>query len=91
MGYSVVWVQWADAHTSEPGWLELDGYEDEGEVLVDTVGFLIPVGDAGSKDGHVSIWQTLCQGEGIHGFHVPVQMVREIKVLGCGGLETLMQ
>jgi hypothetical protein len=91
MGYSIVWVEWADAHTSEAGWLELDGYEDDGEVLVSTVGFLVPVGDAGSKDGHVSVWQTLCQGEGIHGFHIPVQMVRQIKVLGSGGLETLMQ
>ena len=60
-------------------------------MLVSTVGFLVPVGDAGSKDGHVSVWQTLCQGEGIHGFHIPVQMVRQIKVLGAGGLETLMQ
>ena len=91
MGYSIVWVEWADAHTSEAGWLELDGYEDDGEVLVSTVGFLIPVGDAGSKDGHVSVWQTLCQGEGIHGFHIPVQMVRQIKVLGSGGLEHLLQ
>ena len=91
MGYSVVWVEWADAHTSEAGWLELDEYEDDGEVLVSTVGFLIPVGDAGSKDGHVSLWQTLCQGEGIHGFHIPVQMVRQIKVLGPSSLETLMK
>ncbi len=91
MMYSAVLVEWADAHTSEAGWLELDGYEDDGEVIVTTVGFLVPVGDPGSKDGHVSLWQTLCQGEGIHGFHIPVQMVRQIKVLGAGGLEHLLQ
>jgi hypothetical protein len=91
MSYAVVWVEWADAHTSEGGWLELDDYSDDGEVLVNTVGFLVPVGDPGSKEGHVSIWQTLCQGEGIHGFHIPVQMVREIKVLGAFPLETLMK
>ena len=87
--YSAVLVKWADAHTSEPGWLELDGYEDNGEVIVTTVGFLSPVGDPGSKQGHVSLWQTVCEGEGIHGFHIPVQMVREVKVLGPSSLETL--
>ena len=89
MMYSAVLVKWADAHTSEPGWLELDGSSDDGEVIVTTVGFLIPVGDPGSKKGHVSLWQTVCDGEGIHGFHIPVQMVREVKVLGPSTLETL--
>lgn len=87
--YSAVLVKWADAHTSEPGWLDLDDYHDTGEVVVTTVGFLIPVGDPGSKQGHVSLWQTVCEGEGIHGFHIPVQMVREVKVLGPSTLETL--
>ncbi len=78
---TIVLVQWADTHMSDSGWLELDKYEDDGEMLVDTVGFLIPVGEPGSKDKHVTIWQTLCKGEGIHAIHIPVGMVRTIKVL----------
>jgi hypothetical protein len=79
--YSVVHVKWADTHLSEGGWLILADYEDDGECIVDSVGYLIPVGDAGSKDKHVTIWQTLCKEEGIHAIHIPVGMVREIKIL----------
>jgi hypothetical protein len=77
----IVWVQWADAHMSESGWLDLTDYSDDGETIVDSVGFLIPVGEPGSKDQHVTLWQSLCKGEGIHAMHIPVQMVRSIKVL----------
>lgn len=78
---TIVLVQWADTHMSDSGWLDLDKYEDDGEMLVDTVGFLIPVGEPGSKDQHVTVWQTLCKGEGIHAIHIPVGMVRELKIL----------
>jgi hypothetical protein len=91
LNYSVVLVEWADAHCSEGGWIDLDEYKDEGEVIISTVGFLVPVGDDGSKDGHVSVWQSLADGDGIHGFHIPVAMVRRITVLQDLGLETLMK
>ena len=78
---TIVLVQWADTHMSDSGWLDLDKYEDDGEMLVDTVGFLIPVGEPGSKAQHVTVWQTLCKGEGIHAIHIPVGMVRDTKVL----------
>tara|TARA_R110000868_G_scaffold121485_7_gene322307 strand:- start:1451 stop:1738 length:288 start_codon:yes stop_codon:yes gene_type:complete len=84
--YSMVRVIWADAHTSESGWLDMSEQTDDGEVLVHTVGYLIPVGDAGSKARHVSLWQTLCDGEGIHGFYIPVAMVRDMMVLGVDTL-----
>lgn len=84
--YTMVRVIWADAHTSEGGWLDMTDYIDDGEVLVHTVGYLIPIGDAGSKDKHISVWQTLCGGEGIHGFHIPVAMVRDMIVLGVDTL-----
>ena len=82
MNYKIVYVTWADAHCSESGWVDLDDYNDDGEIIVHTTGFLIPLGDAGSKDKHVSLWQSLSGGEGIHGFHIPVQMVRNMKTLG---------
>lgn len=78
--YPIVLVTWADAHMSDGGWLDLDDYEDNGECLVQTTGFLVPVGDPGSKEGHVTVWQSLCENEGIHGTHIPVGMVRDIKV-----------
>jgi hypothetical protein len=85
---TIVLVQWADTHMSDSGWLDLDKYEDDGEMLVDTVGFLIPVGEPGSKDQHVTVWQTLCRGEGIHAIHIPVGMVRDIKVLDTTSLHS---
>jgi hypothetical protein len=79
--YPIVLVTWADTHLSEGGWLDLDDYEDDGECIVTSVGFHIPVGDAGSKQKHVTLWQTLCKEEGIHAIHIPVGMVRDIKIL----------
>lgn len=89
--YSIVLVEWADAHCSEGGWMDLDEYKDDGEVIVSTVGFLIPVGEDGSKDGHVTVWQSVADNDAIHGFHIPVAMVRKLTVLTGGGLETLIQ
>lgn len=79
--HSFVLVRWADTHMSEGGWLDLDSYEDDGECIVETAGFLVPLGEPGSKDGHVSIWQSLCKNEGIHGTHIPVAMVRDLKII----------
>jgi hypothetical protein len=81
LDYSIVYVTWADAHTSEAGWLDLDEYLDDGEALVHTVGFLIPLGQQGSKKDHVTLWQTISSNDAIHGFHIPVAMVRDVKVL----------
>lgn len=76
--YPIVLVRWADAHCSEGGWLDLESFADDGEMIVSTVGFLIPVPEAGSKKGHLTLWQTLCDGEGIHAMHIPSEMVRSI-------------
>lgn len=79
--YAVVRIRWADAHCSEAGWLDVESFPDDGEMIVTTVGFLIPVPEAGSKAGHVTVWQTLCDGEGINAFHIPSEMVREVTLL----------
>jgi hypothetical protein len=78
----MVLVHWADTHLSEGGWLDMDEYEDDGECIVASLGFMVAVGDAGSKKDHVNLWQTLCKGEGIHAIHIPAGMVRSIKILG---------
>lgn len=79
--YPIVLVEWADAHLSESGWITLAEYEDEGEVMVESVGFLVPVGEAGSKKDHVTLWQTMSEGDVIHAMHIPVAMVRKMKIL----------
>lgn len=77
----IVHVKWADTHMSQGGWLDLSDYEDDGETIVDTVGFLIAADEPGGKYNHVTLWQAMCGGEAIHAMHIPVQMVREIKTL----------
>ena len=79
--YPLVIVQWADAHASEGGWIDLDEYDDDGECIVTTVGFLVPADDPGGKKDHVTVWQTITEGEGIHGFHIPVSMVRSTQIV----------
>lgn len=79
----VVSVRWADAHCGPGGWIEMADYVDAAEEIVTTVGFMTPEGSIGFKPGHVTIWQTISGGDGIHPFHIPVQMVRQITVLCC--------
>jgi len=79
--YPIVLVTWADAHAGDGGWQELEGYEDDGEVLVLTLGFLVPADSPGGKKGHVTVWQTYHGGEGINPFHIPAGMVRNLTTL----------
>lgn len=74
-------VRWADAHCGPSGWIDLDEYKDDGEEIVVTVGFIAPEGTKGYKPKHVTIWQTLSSDDGIHPFHIPVDMVRTITIL----------
>jgi hypothetical protein len=82
---TIVLVEWADAHTGDPGWLTLDEFVDDGEAIVYTVGFLVPVGDPGSKKDHVTVWQTLSDGDGIAPMHIPSLMVRRLSIVGKPG------
>lgn len=79
--YPIVVVKWADAHASDGGWLDLDSHEDDGECIVTTCGYLVPADAPGGKKDHVTLWQTITDGEGIHGFFIPVAMVRHIQVV----------
>ena len=80
----VVLIKWADAHGSEQGWISLNEHDDDGEAIVYSSGFLISVGEQGSKKDHVTLWQTYSDGDVIHAIHIPVAMVRSIKVLAKG-------
>jgi hypothetical protein len=80
MDFPLVVIYWADAHAGDGGWLPLEEYEDDGECVVPSVGFLTPPEEGGKKD-HVTLWQTVHDGEGIHPFHIPIGMVRKIQLL----------
>lgn len=75
--YPLALVRWADAHAGVGGWLDMDDYSDGGEYVITSVGFLVPEDKKGGKKGHVTLWQTVCDGDGIHPFHIPAGMVRE--------------
>jgi hypothetical protein len=79
--FPVVIVKWADAHASQGGWLTLDEYEDDGECIITTIGYLVPADQPGGKKDHVTVWQTITEGDAIHGFHIPVAMVRSTLVI----------
>ena len=81
--YPMALIYWADACGGDAGWLTLDEVEDDGEVLVQSVGFLVPVGDPGSKENHITLLQSFHDGEGINLFYIPVAMVRKIILLSC--------
>lgn len=79
--YPIALVLWADAHCGNPGWHDLEEFEDDGEIIIHTVGFLVPADEPGGKKDHVTLWQTYTDGEGIHPFHIPVAMTRKIILL----------
>ena len=76
---AIVHIIWADAHTGGHGWIS-NVLEDMDETLVHTVGFLVPE-DHGGKPKHFTIWQSLCEDEGIGLFFIPVDMVRCLNIL----------
>lgn len=81
--HSKVLVVWADAHSAPHEWLDPDDMESEGELLVQTLGHLLPVGDGG-KNHHVTVAQSMTsEGMVDHVIHIPVDMVRSMSVLGA--------
>lgn len=71
-------VRWADAHAGTEHWTPLDELEDDGEYLVESVGWLLPV-DEGGKPDHVTLVQSVTPDEHVdHVIHIPVSMVRTI-------------
>ena len=81
--YPMALVYWADACGGDPGWISLDEVEDDGETMVQTVGFLLAQDDAGGKPNHVTLLQSFHDGEGINLFYIPVAMVRKIILLSA--------
>ena len=75
-------VHWADAHADGEGtWTPLAELADNGEYIVESVGFLLTAGDGG-KTGHVSLAQSITTDDmADHIIHIPQGMIRSIKIL----------
>lgn len=75
---TAVVVRWADAHSGAEQWTPIDEMDDDGEYLVESVGWLIPV-DEGGKPNHVTLAQSLTPDDAVdHILHIPTSMVRNI-------------
>jgi hypothetical protein len=79
---AIVFIEWADAHQATDGWTAIEDLEDDGERIIHTVGFLLPV-DEGGKEDHVTIVQSFdVEQEMVDNvLHVPSSMVRKMKVV----------
>lgn len=80
--YSIVIVEWADAHQATDSWTAIEDLDDEGERVIHTVGFLLPV-DEGGKDQHVTIFQSLDEEQEMvdNVLHIPVGMVKSMRAV----------
>lgn len=77
-GLTAVVVVWADAHAGPDRWTPIEDLDDDGEYLVESCGWLVPVGDGGKPD-HVTLAQSYTPDEHVdHVLHIPISMVRSI-------------
>ena len=80
-GLAIVRIDWADAHAGPEHWTAVTDMEDDGEYIVQSVGWLMPTGDGG-KEGHVTLVQSITPHDDVdHTLHIPVGMVRKCVVL----------
>lgn len=74
-------VVWADAHAGPEHWSSRNDIEDDGEYLVQSIGWLLTVGEGG-KEQHVTMAQSWTPDDDVdHVIHIPVGMVRSMAVL----------
>lgn len=77
-GLTAVIVRWADAHAGTEHWTPLEELDDDGEYIVSSVGWLLPV-DEGGKADHVTVVQSVTADDHVdHVLHIPVSMVRTL-------------
>jgi hypothetical protein len=71
-------VVWADAHSDSSGWTGRDHVSEEGEYLVNSIGWLLTEQDGG-KTSHVTLCQSYTPDEDVdHILHIPQGMVRKM-------------
>ena len=76
---TVVLVTWHDAHSGAESWINIKDLDTE-PAEVQSVGFLLATSDGGKPD-HVTLYQSRNEDSIDHVLHIPVGMVRTMKVL----------
>ena len=76
---TVVLVTWHDAHSGAESWINIKDLDTE-PAEVQSVGFLLATSDGGKPD-HVTLYQSRNEDSIDHVLHIPVRMVRTMKVL----------
>ena len=76
---TVVLVTWHDAHSGAESWINIKDLDTE-PAEVQSVGFLLAASDGGKPD-HVTLYQSRNEDSVDHVLHIPVRMVRTMKVL----------
>ena len=76
---TVVLVTWHDAHSGAESWINIKDLDTE-PAEVQSVGFLLAASDGGKPD-HVTLYQSRNEDSVDHVLHIPVGMVKHIKVL----------
>jgi len=76
---TVVLVTWHDAHSGAESWINIKDLDTE-PAEVQSVGFLLATSDGG-KPEHVTLYQSRNEDSVDHVLHIPVGMVKHIKVL----------
>jgi hypothetical protein len=76
---TVVLVTWHDAHSGAESWINIKDLDTE-PAEVQSVGFLLATSDGGKPD-HVTLYQSCNEDSVDHVLHIPVRMVRTMKVL----------
>ena len=76
---TAVLVIWHDAHSGSESWINIKDLDTE-PAEVQSVGFLLSTSD-GAKPDHVTLYQSRNEDSLDHVLHIPVGMVKTIKVL----------
>ena len=76
---TVVLVTWHDAHSGAESWINIKDLDTE-PAEVESVGFLLATSDGGKPD-HVTLYQSRNEDSVDHVLHIPVRMLRTMKVL----------
>ena len=76
---TVVLVTWHDAHSGAESWINIKDLDTE-PAEVQSVGFLLATSDGGKPD-HITLYQSRNEDSVDHVLHIPVGMVKTIKVL----------
>ena len=81
---TLVLIEWIDAHQSTDSWTCIDDVGNDGDRIILTVGFLLPV-ENGGKHGHVTTAQSIDEEEKMvdNVLHIPTQMIRRMSVVSA--------